>query len=155
MCFPLVVAAQALGNVSYYLSGFCLTSLCFNNGFLAKFWSVKYINPTCWLKLMSILRKGFCCCLFNVSLPLCVLPCIFDKFHASFFWFCTIFSKEDSWFFYFYCVLFHVCGLCVRISVERIVKCLFVLWLQVWIQRGGHGVWTPWKITSYMGFNRN
>ena len=25
------------------------------NGILAKFWSVKYINPTCWLKLMSIL----------------------------------------------------------------------------------------------------
>ena len=24
-------------------------------------------------------------------------------------------------------VFFHVCGLCVRISVERIVKCLFVL----------------------------
>ena len=27
---------------------------------------------------------------------------------------------------------------------------------QVWIQRGGQGVWTPppWKITSYMGFYR-
>ena len=36
-------------------------------------------------------------------------------------------------------VLFHVCGLCVRISVELIVKCLFVLWLQVRIQRGGTG----------------
>ena len=94
-----------------------------NNGILAKFWSVKYINSTCWLKLMSILRKGFFCCLFNVSLPLCVSDHAFlIKFHASFFWFCTIFSKEDSWFFYFYCLLFHVCGLCVRISVEHIVN---------------------------------
>ena len=117
MCIPLVVAAQALGHVCNYLSGFWCSSLCFNNiGILAKFWSVKYINPSCWPKLMSILGKWFCCCLFNVSLPLCVWPCIFGNFHASLFWFCTIYFEEDSWFFYFYCVLFHVCGLCVGIS---------------------------------------
>ena len=34
-------------------------------------------------------------------------------------------------------VLLHVCGLCVRISIELIVKCLFVLWLQVRSQRRG------------------
>ena len=63
-------------------------------------------------------------------------PAFLINFHASFFWFCTIFSKEDSWFFYFCCVLFHFCSLCVRKSAEHIVKCLFVLWLQVRIQRG-------------------
>ena len=38
--------------------------------------------------------------------------------------------------FHFYCVLFHVSGLYARISVERIVRCLFVLWRT---QRGGGG----------------
>ena len=65
------------------------------------------------------------------------------------------FSEEDSLFFYFYCVLFHVCGLCVRISVERIVKCLFVLWLQVRIQRGGgQGVRTPLENHKLNGFQQ-
>ena len=90
--------------------------------------------------------------------PFAFDPAFMINFHASFFWFCTIFSEEDSCFFYLYCVLFHVYGLCVWISVERIVKCLFVLWLQVRIQRGGggQGVWVstgnkqldpppPWK----------
>ena len=55
--------------------------------------------------------------------PFAFDPAFLINFHASVFWFCVIFSEEDSWFFYFYCVLFHVCGLCVRISVEPIVKC--------------------------------
>ena len=75
--------------------------------------------------------------------PFAFDPAFLINFHASVFWFCIIFSEEDSWFFYFYCVLFHVCGLCVLISVERIVQCLFVLWLQVRIQRGDRGSGPP------------
>ena len=87
--------------------------------------------------------------------PFAFEPAFLINFHASFFWFCTVFSKEDSWFFYFYCVLFHVCGLCVRISVECIVKCFFVLWLQVWIQRGGGGVGrTPLENHKLYGFQQ-
>ena len=37
----------------------------------AKIWSVKYIYPTYWLKLLSILKRGFCCCLLS--------PCFFLK----------------------------------------------------------------------------
>ena len=59
--------------------------------------------------------------------PFAFDPAFLIIFHAFFFWFCTIFSEEASWFFYFYCVLFHVCGLCVRISVENIVK-----WAMIW-----------------------
>ena len=77
--------------------------------------------------------------------PFAFDPAFLINFHASFFWFCTIFSEEDSWFFYFYCVWVHVCRLCVRLSVERIVKCLFVLWLQVRIQRGDRGSGPPGK----------
>ena len=99
MCFPLVVAAQDLGHGCYYLSGFWYSSLCFNNnGILAKFWSVKYINPTCWLKMMSILRKGFCC---TVACSMFLYPFAFDpafliNFDASFFWFCTISLKKRA-----------------------------------------------------------
>ena len=75
--------------------------------------------------------------------PFAFDPAFLINFHAPVFWFCIIFSEEDRWFFYFYCVLFHVCGLCVQISVERIVKCLFVLWLQVWIQGGDRGSGPP------------
>ena len=32
----------------------------------AKIWSVIYIYPTYWLKLLSILKRGKWCCLFNV-----------------------------------------------------------------------------------------
>ena len=118
MCFPLVVAA--LGHVCNYLSGFWCSSLWFNNnGILAKFWSVKYFNPSCWLKQKGILLLLVQCFLIY---PFAFDPAFSIIFHAFFFWFCTIFSKEASWFFYFYCVLFHVSGLCVRISVENIVK---------------------------------
>ena len=33
----------------------------------AKIWSVKYIYPTYLLKLLSILKRRFCCCLFKLS----------------------------------------------------------------------------------------
>ena len=70
--------------------------------------------------------------------PFAFDPAFLINFHASFSWFCIIFSEEDSWFFYFYCVLFHVCGLCVRISVERIVKYLFCCGFKCG-SRGGTG----------------
>ena len=63
----------------------------------------KYINPTCWLKLLSILKRGFCCCLFNVY-PFVFDPAFLINLYASFFWFGTIFSEEESWLFYFNCV---------------------------------------------------
>ena len=49
-------------------------------------------------------------------------------------------------------VLFHVCGLCVRISVELIVKCLFLCCGFKCGSRGGgdRGSGSPWKVTSYM-----
>ena len=91
--------------------------------------------------LLSVLWNAFLCCGFKCgSRGVTGGP---DPPHASVFWFCIIFSEEDSWFCSFYSVLFHVCGLCVRISVERIVKCLFVLWLQVRIQRGDRGSVSP------------
>ena len=89
--------------------------------------SVKYINRTCWLKLLSILR-GFCCCLFNVCLPLCV----WSYFCVHLFTGLALFSltKRAGGFTFIVFLILCVWSLCPGVCWVYSETILFVLWLE-------------------------